>query len=154
MTQIRFYHLERQKPAQALAALLEKVMTLHPRILVQSSDETSLKKLSTALWSAKPNSFIPHDIAGSKHDKNQPILLTADQDNTNESEMLVLMGSADNDAIETFKLCCMMFDGTQQEELSHARASWKTYKEKGYALTYWQQGPKGWEQKAQENIAA
>ena len=40
-------------------------------------------------------------------------------------------------------------DGQDEEAVALGRARWKTYKEAGYALTYWQQTETGgWEQKA------
>jgi DNA polymerase-3 subunit chi len=42
-----------------------------------------------------------------------------------------------------------LFDGNSAEALAQARTLWKTYKDAGFEVYYWQQNERGkWEQKA------
>ena len=148
MSEIRFYHLERQNLEQVLPALLSKALEGGHRILVKTSDDHMAERLNDYLWTFNPNSFLPH---GSKKDGNaekQPIWLTSVDENPNNADVLILTGGATSDSMDDFKLCCELFDGRNPEIVSEARARWKAYQEAGHELTYWQQSDKGWEKKS------
>jgi DNA polymerase-3 subunit chi len=38
-----------------------------------------------------------------------------------------------------------LFDGNDTEKVAAARLRWTAAKNLGHALTYWKQGPRGWE---------
>ena len=40
-----------------------------------------------------------------------------------------------------------LFDGNDESSLAAARRRWAAAKAAGHALSYWQQGPRGWEKK-------
>ena len=149
MSEIRFYHLERQTVGEALPGLLEKALTKHPRILVQAGDKSALKPLSDRLWSYKQSAFLPHGLAQAEFEDEQPVLLTAKNDNNpNNATMCVILGESARDDMDAFDLTCIIFDGHDADELSHARGLWKSLKDGDHDMTYWQQGDRGWEKKA------
>jgi DNA polymerase-3 subunit chi len=41
-----------------------------------------------------------------------------------------------------------LFDGQDPEAVAAARRRWSAAKAAGHALSYWQQGDRGWEKKA------
>jgi DNA polymerase-3 subunit chi len=49
---------------------------------------------------------------------------------------------------QNFERCFELFDGNDDAAVQAARERWKNYKEAGHITTYWQQGERGWEQKA------
>ena len=49
---------------------------------------------------------------------------------------------------EDFSRVLVMFNGQDAGELAEARARWKTLKDAGHALTYWQQESNGGWKKA------
>ena len=149
MTDIRFYHLERQSVHQALPVLLNKAREKYDRIVVQVASKKAMKPLSDALWSYHPSSFLAHGLAGKEFEAEQPILITDDAAaNGNDATMCVLLDEAEREDLSAFDLVCVMFDGHNPESVSHARQQWKALKDGESDLTYWQQGDKGWEKKA------
>jgi DNA polymerase III subunit chi len=38
-----------------------------------------------------------------------------------------------------------LFDGNDEAKVVAARERWRAAKETGHTLTYWKQGPRGWE---------
>jgi len=149
MTEIRFYHLRSRTAEQALPEILQKALGGGRRIVVRCSNEQDVAALNDYLWVFNPDSFIPHGSAKNGFAADQPVWLTAGNDNPNGADTLILTGGARNDGVETFKLCCEMLDGRDEEAVSAARGRWKDYKEKGFTVAYWQQNDKGgWEQKA------
>jgi DNA polymerase-3 subunit chi len=78
---------------------------------------------------------------------DQPIWLTADAENPNTADMLMLVDSAVAD-VTPYTLACEMFDGNDETAVAAARLRWTEYKAAGHAMTYWQQGERGWEKRA------
>ena len=44
-----------------------------------------------------------------------------------------------------FRRCVYMFDGNDEQALARARDLWRRWRERGLALTYWQQTERGWQ---------
>lgn len=148
MTQIRFYHLESTTLDQALPSLAMKAFEAGKRILIKTADVREAARLNDHLWTFHPNVFLPHGTENDKHPDRQPILITAGNDNLNNADMLILTAGAGHETPEDFALVCEMLDGRSAAQVDQGRQRWKTYKEAGHDLTYWQQNPSGgWAQK-------
>ena len=149
MAEIRFYHLERQSLDQALPALLSKALSGGHKIIVKTADEKEAERLNDALWTYHPNEFLPHGTKKDGSAEDQPIYITAEEENPNEAGVIILTGGVTSENLENYNLCCEVFDGRDQTTLKAARTRWKTYKDsETFELTYWQQTDKGWEKKA------
>ena len=147
MTDIRFYHLDRQNLEQALPSLLSRALDQGHRIVVKTRDEKEAERLGEVLWVYDPNSFLPHGTTKDGFADKQPVWITAQDENPNNADLLVLTQGTESPAIGNYKLCCEMLDGRDEEAVGTARARWKTYKDVGHSVTYWQQSAKGWEKK-------
>ncbi len=152
MAEVYFYHLTSSPLEQALPDLLEKVRANNWRALIRSTDQTHLAKLDTHLWHYRDDTFLPHALAGGDHDKDQPILLTTDIDNSNDAEILLLTHQAKTDPTEVAKFTrvCLMFDGMNHDALNAARADWKTFTDAGIPAQYWAQENGRWTKKAEK----
>lgn len=148
MSEIRFYHLERQTLDQVLPALLSKALSGGRRIVLKAPNAQEAERLNAHLWTYDPNSFIPHGSDKDGHAEHQPVWITARDENPNGADVLILSGGVDSPLLGDFALCCEMLDGRDPEAVSAARTRWKDYKDAGHDITYWQQGPQGWEKKA------
>ncbi|MEZ5813900.1 MAG: DNA polymerase III subunit chi [Alphaproteobacteria bacterium] len=148
MSEIRFYHLERQTLDQVLPQLLTKALSGGHRVIVKTANDQETQRLNTHLWAYDPSSFLPHGSAKDGHETDQPVFITTLDENPNEADVIILtQGTAAND-LEQFKLVCDMIDGRNNEAIQAARARWKTYKDAGHTVTYWQQSPEGrWNKK-------
>ena len=149
MADIRFYHLTRKTAEQALPDLVRAAYSRGHKILVRGSDEPEIARLNDFLWVHNPDSFLPHGSAKDGNADKQPIFLTSGNDNPAGAEVLMLMPGAATDNIDTFTMCCQLLNGHDEAQIAGARTLWKTWKEAGHAITYWQQSEQGkWEQKA------
>ena len=150
MTRIDFYHLQKQDLEAVLPKLLGKAYETGKRIVVKIGNEARVEFINSLLWTFDDTSFIPH---GSRKDGNaaeQPIWLTADDDNPNNAEMLFLADGALKSAEEAaaFERVFNIFDGNSHEAVDKARGFWKELKGAGYELHYWQQDDNGrWQDK-------
>ena len=95
-------------------------------------------------------SDLPHGSAVEGHAPQQPIWLTAADENPNGATFLFLTDGAQSAKIADFKRAFDLFDGRDPDAVTAARERWRRCKEAGFALTYWQQTDAGgWERKAE-----
>lgn len=149
MTEVLFYHLQHQPLDAVLPGLLEKCLERQWRAVVQGRDRERIDALNDSLWSYRDDAFLPHGIAGGKHDAAQPILLTDGPGNANEATVRFLVDRADPPDLNPYQRAVFIFDGNDEEALADARLRWKEMKAAGHEVTYWQQSERGgWVKKA------
>lgn len=149
MTEVLFYHLQHQPLDAVLPGLLEKCLERQWRAVVQGRDRERIDALNDSLWSYRDDAFLPHGIAGGKHDGAQPILLTDGPGNANEATVRFLVDRADPPDLNPYQRAVFIFDGNDEEALADARLRWKEMKSAGHQVTYWQQSDRGgWVKKA------
>lgn len=141
MTDIRFYHLTSTPLERALPKLLEKAREADFRVLVKTDEET-IEELNTALWTYDPASFLAHGSAKDGHGEEQPIYLTASNDNPNGAKLLAVTDGSQPD-FAGFERVLDLFDGSDETSVNAARARWKSYTDAGHELQYWQQTETG-----------
>ncbi|MEA1652294.1 DNA polymerase III subunit chi [Nitrospirillum sp. BR 11164] len=148
MTEVNFYHLQRSSLEQTLPDLLERSLARGWRAVVLSTVEERSEQLAQHLWTWRPDSFLPHGTAKDGHAADQPIWLTAVDERPNDAQVLFLTDGATSARMGEYTRVCDIFDGIDPDAVAAARQRWKTAKEAGLDLTYWQQTDKGWEKKA------
>ncbi len=118
---------------------------------MQTLDDLRLKALDDALWTYKPESFLPHATARDATAAKQPIVLTTEAANVNGAALRVFVEGAEIDldpASAVYERVILMFDGGNEAELEAARRQWSRLKGQGFALAYWQQTDAGrWEKR-------
>ena len=147
MTNIAFYHLERSTLEAVLAKLLEKAFAGGLRAVVKAGSEERVEALNAALWTYEQGSFLAHGSAKDGNGPDQPVWLTAGDDNPNAAAVLFLTDGAESGAIADYDRCLELFDGRDDAALEKARSHWQAYKDAGHELTYWRQGERGGWQK-------
>ncbi|MEP3244993.1 MAG: DNA polymerase III subunit chi [Sneathiella sp.] len=149
MTEVSFYHLQAEPLDRALPKLLDKVHEREMRALVRLKSEALAERLDAALWTFSPTSFLPHGTESQEHADQQPVLLSLHAEgNANQATVLVLLEDSEASDLDQFDRCLYMFDGNDSDALNAARTRWKSLKQDGADVTYWQQGSTGWQKKA------
>ena len=150
MTEILFYHLQKQPLEQVLPTLLEKSLERGWRALVQVTGPERLGALDDHLWTYTDESFLAHGRDDEPNADGHPVVLTAKAGNPNGAEVLFLVDGAPlPDAVEAFQRLVLLFDGTDRDALALARDQWRAVKAGGHQATYWQQDERGrWQRKA------
>lgn len=148
MTDVRFYHLQRRTLEETLPQLLEKILERGSRAVVMVGSDERVEALATHLWTYDQRGFLPHGTARDGNAPEQPVWLTASDENPNGADVLVLTDGVSARDVAGFKICCELFDGNDTDAVAAARARWKEYAAAGHAVTYWQQTDRGgWEKK-------
>ena len=125
MTQVDFYHLQKQSLENVLPKLLEKAYATGKPIKVKVGNEERVEFINSALWSYDEQSFLPH---GSKKDgfgEEQPIWISAGDDAPNQAVFLFLVDGAvvAPDVLSQYERVFNIFDGNSEAALNQARAS-------------------------------
>jgi DNA polymerase III subunit chi len=148
MTEILFYHLERHPLERVLPILLKKSLERGWRVVVEAGSAERIERLEEMLWTYRDDSFLPHGVAGSENEAEQPVLLTAESDNANNADIRFFVDRAVPAEPGEYQRLVFLFDGHDPDAITEARAAWKALRE-GNELTYWQQNANGrWEKKA------
>ncbi|MBI3516383.1 MAG: DNA polymerase III subunit chi [Proteobacteria bacterium] len=145
MTEFSFYQLLRTPLEQALPKILEKVRELELRAVVVVGSETRVETLSQVLWTYDPGAFLAHGSARDGHPGDQPIWLTALDENPNAAEVVVLADGATVAAPQSFQRCIEIFDGRDEAATAAARERYKQARDGGHGLKYFRQSETGWE---------
>ncbi len=147
MAEIGFYHLLTTPLDRALPRLLERARAQGYRIVVKAASSDRLEHLNAVLWTYDDASFLPHGSARDGNAADQPIWLTAGDDNPNTAAMLVLVDGAEPGDLGRYSRVADLFDGSDPDAVAAARDRWRSARAAGHALTYWQQTGAGWEKK-------
>jgi DNA polymerase-3 subunit chi len=150
MTEILFYHLQRQPLDRVLPTLLEKSIERGWRVVVQAASQERIEALDAQLWTYRDDSFLPHGTAREGEAARQPILLTIHDDNPNGASVRFLIDGAPvpSDAA-AYQRIVLLFDGEDADAVEAARARWSEAKAQGFDATYWQGDEHGrWQRKA------
>jgi DNA polymerase-3 subunit chi len=150
VTEVLFYHLHRQPLERVLPTLLEKSLERGWRVVVQSSSEERLEALDAHLWTFTDDSFLPHGTWREAEAREQPVLLTVNDDNPNSATVRFLIDGAGIPAdASAYARIVLLFDGNDPDAVDAARTRWGEAKAQGFDVTYWQPDEQGrWQRKA------
>ena len=148
MTETLFYHLERRALEDVLPGLVEKSLGRGWRALIKTDSSERSDALDNLLWTYDDQSFLAHAQSGDGEAARQPVLITVEDENSNDAQILFCVGGAspaDWRAAQLSSLArvVMLFDGRDTAMLDLARAAWKEAKAAGHDVTYWKEAPSG-----------
>jgi DNA polymerase-3 subunit chi len=150
MTEVLFYHLQRQPIEKVLPQLLEKSIERGWRVVVQSSSDERIDALDAHLWTYRDDGFLPHGTYRESEAALQPVLLTVQDHNPNGANVRFLIDGAPVPAdAANYQRIVLMFDGEDDDAVAAARVNWTEVKSQGFDATYWQTDENGrWEKRA------
>ena len=150
MTEVLFYHLQRQPLEAVLPTLLEKSLKRGWRAVVRATSDERLAALDDHLWTFSDDSFLPHGTDREPDAAEQPVVLTLAERNPNGADILFLVeGAPVPDDASAYQRLVLLFDGNDEDALAAAREHWKGVKAAGFDATYWQQDARGrWQKMA------
>jgi DNA polymerase-3 subunit chi len=144
VTEILFYHLQRQPLERVLPALIERSLERGWRVVVQGASEERIEALDAHLWTYRDDGFLPHGTWREGDASEQPVLLTVRDDNPNAAAVRFLLDGVEVPADgHAYQRVVLLFDGEDPDAVAAARARWSEAKAKGFDVTYWQQDEAG-----------
>jgi DNA polymerase-3 subunit chi len=150
MTEVLFYHLQKQRLENVLPALLEKSLERGWKVVVQGSSEERIEALDAHLWTYRDDGFLPHGTWREPEAAQQPVLLTVSESNPNAATVRFLIDRAPMPPdLQNYQRVVLLFDGEDEEAVATARENWSALKQLGIDATYWQADEQGrWAKKA------
>jgi DNA polymerase-3 subunit chi len=148
MTEALFYHLERRALDAVLPGLLERTLERGWRAVIKTESAERADAIDNLLWTYSEQSFLPHAQSGDGDPKHQPVLITVEDENPNDAQVLFLVGGAipppwSRGDVAALARVVLLFDGRDPEALNRARDAWKASKEAGHEATYWKENASG-----------
>ncbi len=148
MTETLFYHLERRALEDVLPGLIEKSLERGWRAVVKTDSSERSDALDNLLWTYDDQSFLAHAQSGDGDAARQPVLITVEDENPNQAQILFCVGGSrpadwKANGLSSLARVVMLFDGRDAAMLDAARAAWKDAKDAGHDVTYWKETPSG-----------
>lgn len=142
---VDFYQLSRDPAELVLPRLAQGTLGAGERLLVVSEDADQLARISEALWTRIPESFLANGIAGGEHDARQPILLSHEAVPANGARYLALADGVWRDMAEGFDGAERVFLLFPPDRIDDARGTWRMLgKREGAERKYWRQEGGKW----------
>lgn len=149
MTEVHFYHLQRQPLESALPQLIEKCLERGWRCVVQAASDERVDALDSLLWTYRDDSFLAHGTDRETDLSENPVLLTTKSGNANGAQVRFLVDGAAADDLASYQRAIYLFDGNDPDAVDTARDQWKEAQGEGFEVVYWQQDAEGrWQKKA------
>jgi DNA polymerase-3 subunit chi len=132
VTGIDFYHGARDK-AQAACRLIGDLYAKGRQVFVYSPEEAMASQVDRMLWTQAATGFIPHCRAGAPLAAETPILIGSSLDGLQQHDVLVNLDGELPPAFSRFEQLIEIV-GTDDADRQPARARFKFYRDRGYAL--------------------
>jgi DNA polymerase III subunit chi len=143
VTEVLFYHLEKQPLERVLPQLVSKTLARGWRAVIQAGSEERVEAISAALWVTGEESFLPHGTARDGNADLQPVWITDRNENPNGANVRFLVDRAGAADFSAFERIVYIFDGKDPEAVDEARSAWKSSQGQGHAVTYWREDAQG-----------
>lgn len=146
---VDFYQLSRDPVEQVLPAIAQRLMDEGERLLVIDGRAGALERLSTALWSWRPDSFLAHGTTDGEDAALQPVLLSSGEGGADDAPANAARHVAFTDGIwrEEATQYARAFYFFDAETLESARACWRRLRGlDGNELHFWRQEGRRWVQ--------
>jgi DNA polymerase-3 subunit chi len=155
MTDVMFYHLDRQPLDRVLPQLIARTIERGWRAVIQTESEERAEALSAVLWTFSEEGFLPHGTARDGYGPHQPVWITPGDDNPNGASVRFFVGGAEPASYDGLDRAVLLFDGQDDAAVERARSLWRAAKAAGHAVSYWQQDENGrWTDKAAQGANA
>jgi DNA polymerase-3 subunit chi len=139
---VDFYQLSRDPVEQVLPQIAARILDEGERLLVVSSQDAQLDRISQRLWDAGPASFLAHDRAEAPLPEVQPILLSSACDAVNGAHRVALTDGLFREEALGFERTFYFFD---PDTVAGARDTWRSLsKRDGVEIHFWRQDGGKW----------
>lgn len=142
--QVDFYQLTRDPAEAVIPTIARRVLEGGGRLLIVSAERDQLDRISRALWSAGPETYLANDHDDAPQPDVQPILLSAACVPFNTARHIALADGHWREEALAFERAFYFFDDTTIDE---ARATWRALaKAEGITPRFWRQEGGKWRQ--------
>lgn len=139
---VDFYQLTNDPAEQVLPLIARNTLAAGERLLVVSEDVKQLERVSEALWTRLPETFLANGHASEPHAARQPILLSAEPEPANGAKFLALADGIWREG--SFERVFLLFPPARIDD---ARGCWRMLgTREGVERRYWRQEQGKWKE--------
>ncbi len=139
---VDFYQLTNDPAEQVLPLIARNTLGANQRLLVVSDDSAQRQRISEALWTRLPETFLANGHADQPHAGRQPILLSAEAEPANGARYLALADGVWRDG--DFDRVFLLFPPARIDD---ARGCWRMLgTREGVERHYWRQEGGKWKE--------
>lgn len=133
-TVVEFVELKRPEKALHLCRLADSFFQQGHRVLITVEDDNQGVTLDRFMWSWKKTSFLPHAYDNGAIDcLDEPVVITADMQNTNGATILIMGAATSIDFVRQFQHVISFVEMYDEQLKSAARDRFQQYREAGFA---------------------
>ena len=132
MTSIDFHHGARDK-VQAACRLIGELYAQGRKVLVYAPAENLAERLDRQLWVQPATGFLPHCRVGAALAAETPVVIGGSLDDAAHHDVLVNLDGDLPPAFSRFERLLEIV-GTDEADRGPARARFKFYRDRGYAI--------------------
>jgi DNA polymerase-3 subunit chi len=142
LMRVDFYQLTNDPAEQVLPLIARNTLAAGERLLVVSEDEAQLSRVSEALWTRLPETFLANGRAGAGHEGRQPILLSDAPEPANGAKFMALADGVWREG--SFERVFLLFPPARIDD---ARGCWRMLGSRdGVERRYWRQDGGKWKE--------
>ncbi|MFY7835653.1 MAG: DNA polymerase III subunit chi [Novosphingobium sp.] len=139
---VDFYQLTNDPAEQVLPLIARNTLAAGERLLVVSEDASQLQRVSEALWTRLPETFLANGHVSEPHAARQPILLSAEPEPANGAKFLALADGIWREG--SFERVFLLFPPARIDD---ARGCWRMLGTRaGVERRYWRQEQGKWKE--------
>ena len=116
---------------RAVALVTARHYAQGQRVVVLAADSRQAEALDNELWSFRPDSFLPHALAGAADQAQEPVLIATEPANPNRAEVLVMAQALEEPPLEEFGHLVEFVPPAAGPELEASRRRYRRLKERG-----------------------
>ena len=134
MTEVAF-HFNAPDSLNYACRLLRKAVGSGAKVVVTGAPDT-LRELDALLWTFSATDFVPHCLADSEAHvvAASPVVLATSIASTAHQQVLLNLGRLVPEGFDRFERVIELV-GQDEQQRQLARARWKQYTDRGYAIT-------------------
>ena len=143
MTSYSFYQISKSPIDKIVPSLLFKIYSTLKKPMTFIVEVDEVKKYDDLFWNFSTNKFLPHGTENDSKEYYKYLLITAKNQNINNSEILIVKDEISNEFAKNFKKVIYLFDENHRSADAF-RAKYKAEKAvKPTNTKFWQQDEKG-----------
>jgi DNA polymerase-3 subunit chi len=136
MTRVDFYLLSSKTPHERekfACRLAEKAWKQGHKVYLHSQSKEQTEQLDTLLWTFRPESFVPHDIAEGDTSLSPVLLGNNEAPQLSAHDILINLATEVPSFFSHFERAIELINENEQIKTA-GRERYRFYKERGYAL--------------------
>jgi DNA polymerase-3 subunit chi len=117
MTEANIYTLTKTPWQKAFPKLLEQIVANKNRVHVICDNDNFMADLDELIWTFEQLSFIPHATMKDHNFKQSPILLSTEEENSNQATILAVTGKKIPGNVKSYEKLIYMYH--EEDKLAH-----------------------------------